>query len=84
MDSAVYENCVITPFYDSMIAKVIVWAPTRKEAVTRMLEALAAFRIEGVKTTIGLHEKLLSSKAFQQGEIDTGYLEEHLEEILRA
>lgn len=84
VDSAVYENCVITPFYDSMIAKVIVWAPTRKEAVTRMLEALAAFRIEGVKTTIGLHEKLLSSKAFQQGEIDTGYLEEHLEEILRA
>lgn len=84
VDSAVYENCVITPFYDSMIAKVIAWASTREEAVARMLEALAAFRIEGVKTTIGLHEKLLSSKAFQQGEIDTGYLEEHLEEILRG
>ena len=55
-----------------------------EEAVARMLEALAAFRIEGVKTTIGLHEKLLSSKAFQQGELDTGYLEEHLEEILRG
>lgn len=84
VDSAVYENCVITPFYDSMIAKVIAWAPTREAAVAKMRAALADFRIEGVKTTIGLHEKILSSQAFQQGEIDTGYLEEHLEEILQS
>ncbi len=84
IDSAVYENCIITPFYDSMIAKVIAWGSSRDEAIARMLAALRAFKIEGVETTIGLHEKILTTEAFRRGQIDTSYLEKHLEEILKA
>ncbi len=84
IDSAVFENCNITPFYDSMIAKVIAWGASREEAIKRMLMALEDFKIAGVQTTIGLHEKVLSTEAFRQGKIDTSYLENHLEEILKA
>lgn len=83
VDSAVFEGYTITPFYDSMIAKVIALAPSRLEAIARMQKALHDFKIEGVKTTIGLHQKLLATEAFQKGLIDTDYLETHLEEILK-
>ncbi len=82
IDSVLYENCRIPPFYDSMIAKVIAWGSDRKEAIERMLKALGELEIEGVQTTIGLHRKILSTEAFQQGKIDTGYLERHLDEIM--
>lgn len=82
VDSAVFEGCIISPFYDSMIAKVIAWAPTRSEAIAKMQKALAEFHIEGIKNTISLHQKLLGTDAFRQGIIDTNYLENHLEEIL--
>ncbi|MCD7975181.1 MAG: hypothetical protein LUF25_05300 [Phascolarctobacterium sp.] len=83
IDSAVYEGYIITPFYDSMIAKVIAWATDRKKAISLILEALKDFKIEGVKTTISLHYKLLVAQAFQKGIIDTNYLELHLEDILK-
>lgn len=83
IDSAVYEGYTISPFYDSMIAKVIAWAPERDEAISRMIQALNSFKIKGVKTTIPLHLKLLQTEAFQKGLIDTNYLETHLDEILR-
>jgi acetyl-CoA carboxylase, biotin carboxylase subunit len=82
VDSAVFEGCTISPFYDSMIAKVIVWAPSRIEAITTMEKALSEFRIEGIKSTVSLHQKLLGTEAFRQGIIDTNYLENHLDEIL--
>ncbi len=83
IDSSVFESGVISPYYDSMIAKVIAWAPTREEAIRRMQRALGAFKIEGVRTTVSLHQKLLATEAFRKGMIDTGYLENHLEEILK-
>ncbi len=83
IDSAVYEGYIITPFYDSMIAKVIALATDRKKAISLILEALKDFKIEGVKTTISLHYKLLVAQAFQKGIIDTNYLELHLEDILK-
>ena len=82
VDSAMYKGYLITPFYDSMIAKLIVWAPTRQEAIEKMERALASFRIEGVNTTINLQRKILMTEAFKEAKIDTNYLEEHLEEIL--
>ena len=82
VDSAVFEGSTISPFYDSMIAKVIVWAPSRKEAIATMQKALTEFRIEGIKNTISLHQKLLATEAFCNGIIDTNYLENHLEDIL--
>ncbi len=82
IDSAMYTGNIITPFYDSMIAKVIVWAPMRDKAIEKMAYALNNFTITGVKTTIDMHRRLLANKIFLAGRIDTNYLEDHLEEIL--
>ncbi|NLK01438.1 MAG: acetyl-CoA carboxylase biotin carboxylase subunit, partial [Clostridia bacterium] len=58
VDSAVYEGYMIPPYYDSMIGKLIVWAPSREEAIERMSSALKEYRIEGIKTTIPFHLRL--------------------------
>ncbi len=84
VDSAMYRGCVVTPFYDSMIAKLIVWAPTRQEAIEKMEKALADFKIEGVLTTIPLQRKILQNEVFRRGVMHTSYLEEHLVEIINT
>ncbi len=78
VDSAVYGGYAIPPFYDSMIGKLVVWGLTRDEAVSRARRALGEYRIEGVKTTIPLHLRLLDEEAFASGKYDTGYLEKVL------
>ena len=80
VDSAVYAGYKIPPFYDSMVGKLIVWALTRDEAVSRARRALREYRLEGIKTTIPLHLRLLEDKAFLSGDYHTGYLEELLQE----
>ena len=82
IDSCVAAGSVISPFYDSMIAKVIVHGKTRDDAIKKMLCALEDFQIKGIKTNINLQWNILSSFAFQQGKIDTNYLEEHLLEYI--
>lgn len=77
VDSAVYSGYRVTPFYDSMIAKLIVWAPTRLQAIARMKRALAEFRIEGIKTTIPFHLKVLDHPDFIEGNVTTQFLETH-------
>lgn len=77
VDSSAYPGYVISPHYDSMIAKLIVWADTREEAIARMSRALSEFAIEGVSTTIGFHQKLLRHKKFIAGDFDIKFLEEH-------
>lgn len=77
VDSAAYPGYTISPHYDSMIAKLIVWAPTRDEAITRMRRALSEFAIEGIHTTIGFHLKLMDHKRFREGNFDIKFLEEH-------
>ncbi|MFC3882865.1 acetyl-CoA carboxylase biotin carboxylase subunit [Bacillus songklensis] len=77
VDSAVYPGYSIPPYYDSMIAKLIVHAPTREEAVARMKRALSEFVIEGVATTIPFHLKLLNHEKFVDGEFNTKFLELH-------
>jgi acetyl-CoA carboxylase biotin carboxylase subunit len=77
VDSAVYPGYTISPHYDSMVAKLIVWAPTRDEAVARMKRALSEFAIEGVHTTIPFHLKLLEHHTFLAGTHDIKFLEEH-------
>jgi acetyl-CoA carboxylase, biotin carboxylase subunit len=78
IDSAIYQGYQIPPFYDSMVGKLIVWALTREEAISRARRALREYRLEGVKTTIPLHLRLLKGEAFRSGEYHTGYLEELL------
>ncbi|UUZ80277.1 hypothetical protein LJK88_35980 [Paenibacillus sp. P26] len=77
VDSAVYAGYKISPFYDSMVAKVIVWGKDREDAIRRMRRALGEFVIEGVKTTIPFHLKPLEHEAFVAGEFDTKFLETH-------
>ncbi|WP_232696094.1 acetyl-CoA carboxylase biotin carboxylase subunit [Brevibacillus daliensis] len=75
IDSAAYAGYVIPPYYDSMIAKVIVWGKTRDEAISRMRRALEEFTIEGIHTTIPFHLKLLEHEVFISGDFDTKFLE---------
>ncbi len=77
VDSAAYPGYTISPFYDSMIAKLIVWAPTRQEAIAKMKRALAEFAIEGIHTTISFHQKLLEHPVFLEGNFDIKFLEEY-------
>jgi acetyl-CoA carboxylase biotin carboxylase subunit len=79
VDSAIYSGYTIPPFYDSMIGKLGVWGLTREEAIKRGRRALREYRLEGVKSTIPLHLRLLEEEAFASGEYDTGYLENLLE-----
>ena len=78
VDSAIYQGYKIPPFYDSMVGKLIVWALTREEAINRARRALREYRLEGIKTTIPLHIRLLEEGALRSGEYHTGYLEELL------
>lgn len=75
IDSGVYPGYQISPFYDSMVAKIITWGNTRNEAIDRMKRALNEFVITGIKTTIPFHLKLLEHEAFEQGNFNTNFLE---------
>jgi acetyl-CoA carboxylase biotin carboxylase subunit len=75
VDSAVYAGYDISPFYDSMIAKLIVWGKDRQDAIRRMKRALREFEVEGVMTTIPFHLILLEHELFVQGNFDTNFLE---------
>lgn len=75
VDSAVYDQYTVLPHYDSMIAKLIVHAETRDEAIKRMARALDEYIIEGIKTTIPFHRKIMANKDFIDGDIDTSFLE---------
>lgn len=76
VDSGIYFGSEITPYYDSMMAKLIVLGETRGEAVLRMRRALEEFRITGVTTILPLHLQLMNSTRFQAGQIDTTFLEQ--------
>jgi acetyl-CoA carboxylase, biotin carboxylase subunit len=75
VDTAAYSECEVPPYYDSLIAKVISYARTRKEAISRMQRALDMMVVEGVKNTIPLHQRILNDPAFQEGQIDTRFLD---------
>ncbi|MCR8633950.1 acetyl-CoA carboxylase biotin carboxylase subunit [Paenibacillus radicis (ex Xue et al. 2023)] len=77
VDSAAYPGYTITPHYDSMIAKLIVWGKDRNEAIQRMKRALSEFSVEGIHSTIPFHLKLLEHKKFIAGDFDIKFLEEH-------
>ena len=75
IDTHVYANYMIPPFYDSMIAKVITVAQTRDEAIAKMERALDEFIIEGIKTTIPFHQKLMKNDDFRKGNYTTKFME---------
>ncbi|BCA80189.1 acetyl-CoA carboxylase biotin carboxylase subunit [Desulfuromonas sp. AOP6] len=75
VDSAVYDKYTVLPHYDSMIAKLIVHADTREEAIQRMSRALDEYIIEGIRTSISLHQRIMANKDFIEGKVDTGFME---------
>ncbi|MCB0195980.1 MAG: acetyl-CoA carboxylase biotin carboxylase subunit [Anaerolineae bacterium] len=75
VDSGVILGSEISPYYDSMISKLIVWGETRAEAIVRMRRALEEYQIVGVTTTLPLHIQLMNSTRFQAGKIHTNFLE---------
>lgn len=78
VDSAMESGSVVVPYYDSMIAKLITHGRDRQESVARMKRALDEFIIEGIKTTIPLHRRILDDSDFQKGHVSTTFLERFL------
>ena len=78
VDTYIHSNSEISPFYDSLIAKLVVWANTREEAISRSVRALGEFKIDGIKTTIPFHKKILSKDNFKLGKIHTHFIEEEI------
>jgi acetyl-CoA carboxylase biotin carboxylase subunit len=75
VDTAAHADAVISPYYDSLIAKLIVHGRDRAEAVARMRRALEMFVIEGIKTSLPLHQRIFADPDFEAGQIDTRFLE---------
>ena len=74
VDTAAYTDGVIPPYYDSLVAKLIAWGHDRTEAIARMRRALDMFVVEGIYTTIPLHQAILSDAEFAAGKLDTDFL----------
>jgi len=77
IDTHAYANYTIPQYYDSLIGKLIVWAPTREKAIAKMQRALDEFEVSGVKTTIDFHRKMMRNQDFRSNHFDTKYLENY-------
>jgi acetyl-CoA carboxylase biotin carboxylase subunit len=80
IDSHIYQSYVIPPYYDSLIAKLIVWGKNREHAINRARRALEEFTVEGIKTTIDFHLKVLEDERFLSGNFDTSFLDSFLKD----
>jgi acetyl-CoA carboxylase, biotin carboxylase subunit len=78
VDTAQYSEGVIPPYYDSLIAKLIAYGGTREEAIAKMERALSQFVVQGIETSITLHQEIFKDPAFREGEFDTGFMERFL------
>jgi pyruvate carboxylase subunit A len=76
VDSGVYAGFEIPPFYDSLVAKLVVWGRNREEAIIRMKRALWEYQISGVKTNIPMHQVILDDEYFNRGEYTTHFIDE--------
>ena len=83
VDTGVVEGDEVSIYYDPMIAKLVVWDLDRDRALQRLTEALSNYRIDGLTTNIGFLYNLATSQAFKNGDVDTGFIEEHHQEIFR-
>ena len=81
VDTHIFNRYEISPFYDSLVAKLVVWAQDRQAAIKRMQRALSEFRIEGIKSTVPFHQRVFQDKNFIQGEFDTHFLEKLAERV---
>jgi acetyl-CoA carboxylase biotin carboxylase subunit len=77
VDSGIEEGLEISTFYDSLLAKLVVWGESREAAIQRMAGALDEYRVVGVPTSIPFHQWLMEHEAFRRGEYDTSFLADH-------
>jgi acetyl-CoA carboxylase biotin carboxylase subunit len=84
LDTHVTQGYRVPPNYDSLLAKLVVWQPTRSDAIATMRRALREFNVEGVKTTIPLHREIFNHSAFVEGQVDTTFIERHWKGGLRT
>ena len=78
VDSGVYQGARVTVHYDPMVAKLVTWGQDRGEAIDRMKRALSEFVVQGIKTSIPFHQRVMRHPKFLAGEYDTGFIETHL------
>ncbi len=78
LDTHVYAGYIVSPFYDSMVAKLICYGPTRRDALGVLRRALGEFQIEGIKTTVDFFRELIEHRGYASGEYDTHFVEEYL------
>ena len=78
-DGGTYPGYEVPIFYDPMLAKLVVWAADRKQAIARMRRALDEYRVDGIRTSVPFHRQLMDSEKFIAGDIHTGYLADHPE-----
>jgi acetyl-CoA carboxylase biotin carboxylase subunit len=81
-DGGAYPGCEISSYYDPLISKLCVWAPTRERAVARMRRALSEYIVTGIRTNLAFHEKLFLHPEFIAGEYDTGFIERNRDQLL--
>ena len=81
-DGGAYPGCDISSYYDPLISKLCVWAPTRERAVARMRRALSEYIVTGIRTNLAFHEKLFTHPDFVAGNYDTSFIERHKELLL--
>jgi acetyl-CoA carboxylase biotin carboxylase subunit len=79
-DSHVHPGYTVPPFYDSMIGKLLVFQPTREQAIEKMLRALSELRIKGIETTAGFLATVVQLDEFRQGKIDTKFVERTMDQ----
>lgn len=84
MDSHIYSDYVVPPSYDSLLGKLIVWAPTRERAIARMKRALDDTIITGIPTTIDYHKLILEVEDFKNGKVDTAFIPKHEKELVKV
>jgi acetyl-CoA carboxylase, biotin carboxylase subunit len=81
-DGGAYQGCTISSFYDPLISKLSVWAPTRERAVARMRRALTEYVVTGIRTNLAFHERLFAHPEFAAGRYDTGFIDRYKHELL--
>ncbi|MGH7272657.1 MAG: acetyl-CoA carboxylase biotin carboxylase subunit, partial [Polyangiaceae bacterium] len=81
-DGGAYPGCTISSYYDPLISKLSVWAPTRDRAIGRMRRALSEYVVTGIKTNLAFHEKLFAHPEFAAGRYDTGFIERYKGDLM--
>ncbi|HEX3344537.1 MAG TPA: acetyl-CoA carboxylase biotin carboxylase subunit [Polyangiaceae bacterium] len=81
-DGGAYSGCTISSFYDPLISKLSVWAPTRERAVARMRRALSEYVVTGIRTNLAFHDRLFAHPEFAAGRYDTGFIERYRDDLL--